>query len=147
MTIKCYATKWVNNWDFFGNYSFHSLGSRYSRSLVWVFLDNKSSQSFFSIKASASLSTSALKIFSKVLVDVAGFGFLLGNLYFLVSEMFSSRFLISLFTWCSLKTLPTPDFNVLWPPWHVSISLIKRIGSLNIDWIKILYTFSGYNFW
>ena len=59
----------------------HSLGCRFFPSFLWVFLDDKSSQSFYSIKISASLSNSALKIFSKVSFDVAGFEFLLLNVY------------------------------------------------------------------
>ena len=91
----------------------HSLGCRFFPSFLWVFLDDRSSQSFYSIKISASLSNSALKIFSKVSFDVAGFGFLLLNVYFSVLEIFNSGFLICFFIWSALKALPTPDFNVL----------------------------------
>ena len=107
-------------------------------SFVWVFLVDKSSQSFLSIKISDSLSTSALKMFSKVSFDVAGFGFLLLKLYFSVSEIFNSGFLIWFFILSALKAFPTPDFNVLWSLWPVSILLIKGMSSLNIDWIKML---------
>ena len=98
----------------------HSLGCRFFPSFLWVFLDDKSSQSFYSIKISASLSNSALKIFSKVSFDVAGFEFLLLNVYFSVLEIFNSGFQICFFIWSALKALPTPNFNVLW-----SLSLIS----------------------
>ena len=91
----------------------HSLGCRFFPSFLWVFFDDRSSQSFYSIKISASLSNSALKIFSKVSFDVASFGFLLLNVYFSVLEIFNSGFLICFFIWSALKALPTPDFNVL----------------------------------
>ena len=98
----------------------HSLGCRFFPSFLRVFLDDKSSQSFYSIKISASLSNSALKIFSKVSFDVAGFEFLLLNVYFSVLEIFNSGFQICFFIWSALKALPTPNFNVLW-----SLSLIS----------------------
>lgn len=129
---------------FLENILVHSHVSKFFSSFVWVFLYDKSFQSFFSIKTSASLYTSVLKLFSKVLCNVAGFRFSLLNLNLSVSEMFNLGFLIWLFIWFALKALPTLDFNLLWSDdlFHYP-SLILNIGLTNILyflWLHFLIT-------